>query len=80
VFDTNTISLAFPEANQLEVTLRETEEYHDNIQAKVNSESRAAELLASAVEHLDLCRISMENAREFKLLFDKGSFHSFFPL
>jgi hypothetical protein len=75
VFDTNDISLAFPEGNGLEVTLREAEEYHDKIQTKKESESRAAKLLASAVKHLDSCEISMRKASNYK---HERSFHSFF--
>ncbi|KAF8154213.1 hypothetical protein B0H34DRAFT_81316 [Crassisporium funariophilum] len=60
VFDGPTES--FPEDDRLEYDLHAAETQHDKIQANLNSESRAAELLARAVRHMDTCEHSMQEA------------------
>ena len=54
--------IAFPEDDRLEYDLHAEEKRHDQIQATLNSESRAAESLARAVRHMDACQGSMQEA------------------
>ena len=54
--------IAFPEDDRLEYDLHAEEKRHDQIQATLNSESRAAEILAGAVRFMDVCQSSMQEA------------------
>jgi hypothetical protein len=54
--------IAFPEDDRLEYDLHAEEKRHDQIQAALNSESRAAESLARAVRFMDACQSSMQEA------------------
>ena len=54
--------IAFPEDDRLEYDLHAEEKRHDQIQAILNSESRAAEILARAVRFMDSCQNSMQEA------------------
>jgi len=56
-----TIILAFPEDDRLEYAVIEATRKHEQAQARVNAESRAAELLAKATKAMSL---SHQNARE----------------
>ena len=56
------IMIAFPEDDRLEYDLHAEEKRHDQIQASLNSESRAAESLARAVRFMDACQSSMQEA------------------
>ena len=71
--------LAFPEDDRLEYDLHAEEKRHDQIQATLNSESRAAENLARAVRFMDACQSSMQEALGYSRY---GPFHSYcaFPL
>jgi len=60
VFDGPTES--FPEDDRLEYDLHAAEKHHDQLQAALNSESRAAEILARAVRYMDACQGSMQEA------------------
>jgi len=60
VFDGPTES--FPEDDRLEYDLHAEEKRHDQIQATLNSESRATENLARAVRFMDACQSSMQEA------------------
>ena len=79
VFHANTLLLitiafiAFPEDDRLEYDLHAEEKRHDQIQAALNSESRAAESLARAVRYMDACQSSMQEALGYSRY---GSFHS----
>jgi len=53
---------AFPEDDRLEYDLNAAVKRHEQVQAKLNSESRAAELLARAVRAMDLCQQNMQEA------------------
>lgn len=67
------LSLAFPEDDRLEYDLHAEEKRHDQIQATLNSESRAAESLARAVRYMDACQSSMQEALGYSRY---GLFHS----
>ena len=56
------VIIAFPEDDRLEYDLHAEEKRHDQIQATLNSESRAAENLARAVRFMDACQSSMQEA------------------
>ncbi|KAF8816955.1 hypothetical protein BYT27DRAFT_7229196 [Phlegmacium glaucopus] len=60
VFDGPTES--FPEDDRLEYDLHAAEKRHDQIQAGLNSESQAAEILARAVRYMDACQSNMQEA------------------
>lgn len=55
-------AIAFPEDDRLEYDLHAAEKHHDQLQAALNSESRAAEILARAVRYMDVCQGSMQEA------------------
>ena len=57
-----TATVAFPEDDRLEYDLHAAEKRHDQIQAALNSDSRAAEILARAVRYMDVCQSSMQEA------------------
>ena len=65
--------IAFPEDDRLEYDLHAEEKRHDQIQATLNSDSRAAESLARAVRFMDLCQSSMQEALGYSRY---GQFHS----
>jgi hypothetical protein len=69
--------IAFPEDDRLEYDLHAEEKRHDQIQAILNSESRAAETLARAVRFMDSCQNSMQEALGYSRY---GPYHSFFCL
>ena len=69
--------IAFPEDDRLEYDLHAVEKRHDQIQATLNSESRAAEILAIAARFMDACQSSMQEALGYSRY---GSFHSLFSL
>jgi hypothetical protein len=69
--------LAFPEDDRLEYDLHAEEKRHDQIQATINSESRAAESLARAVRYMDACQSSMQEALGYSRY---GPFHSYCAL
>ena len=54
--------IAFPEDDRLEYDLHAEERRCDQIQATLNSESRAAENLARAVRFMGACQSSMQEA------------------
>jgi hypothetical protein len=68
VFHANTllitpiVLIAFPEDDRLEYDFHAEEKRHDQTQATLNSESRAAESLARAVRFMDACQSSMQEA------------------
>ena len=66
--------IAFPEDDRLEYDLHAEEKRHDQIQATLNSESRAAESLARAVRFMDACQSSMQEALGYSRY---GPFHSY---
>ena len=66
--------LAFPEDDRLEYDLHAEEKRYDQIQATLNSESRAAECLARAVRFMDACQGSMQEALGYSRY---GAFHSY---
>ena len=66
--------IAFPEDDRLEYDLHAEEKRHDQIQATLNSESRAAENLARAVRYMDACQASMQEALGYS---HYGPFHSY---
>ena len=66
--------LAFPEDDRLEYDLHAEEKRYDQIQATLNSESRAAESLARAVRFMDACQGSMQEALGYSRY---GPFHSY---
>lgn len=66
--------LAFPEDDRLEYDFHAEEKRHDQIQATLNSESRAAESLARAVRFMDACQSSMQEALGYSRY---GLFHSY---
>lgn len=75
-----TIAIAFPEDDRLEDAVHAAEKPHNEIQAKFNSESRAANLLATAVGCMDRCQSSMQAALKYSTKIHYGLFHSlFFP-
>lgn len=53
---------AFPEDDRLEYEMHEAQKSHDDAQAKLNAESRAAELLARAARAMDACQQSVQEA------------------
>ena len=55
------IHLAFPEDDRLEYAVIEATKRHEQAQARINAESRAAELLAKATKAMSF---SHQNARE----------------
>ncbi|KAF9054108.1 hypothetical protein BJ165DRAFT_684302 [Panaeolus papilionaceus] len=55
-------SEAFPEDDRLEYEMHEAQKSHDDAQAKLNAESRAAELLARAARAMDACQQSVQEA------------------
>lgn len=59
------LAIAFPEDDRLEYELNAAEKRHDQIQATLNAESRAAEILARAVKYMDGCQSNMEEALEY---------------
>ena len=71
--------IAFPEDDRLEYDLHAEEKRYDQIQASLNSESRAAENLARAVRFMDACQSSMQEALGYSRY---GPLHSYcvFPL
>lgn len=71
VFDGPTES--FPEDDRLEDALHAAEKPHNEIQAKFNSESRAADLLATAVGCMDRCQSSMQAALKYSTKIHYGS-------
>ena len=68
------VFIAFPEDDRLEYDLHAEEKRHDQIQATLNSESRAAESLARAVRFMDACQSSMQEALGYSRY---GPFHSY---
>ena len=66
--------IAFPEDDRLEYDLHAEEKRHDQIQASLNSESRAAESLARAVRFMDACQSSMQEALGYSRY---GPYHSY---
>ena len=66
--------IAFPEDDRLEYDLHAEEKRHDQIQATLNSESRAAENLARAMRYMDECQASMQEALGYS---QYGPFHSY---
>ncbi|PPR05094.1 hypothetical protein CVT24_010081 [Panaeolus cyanescens] len=55
-------SEAFPEDDRLEYEMHEAQKSHDEAQARLNAESRAAELLARAARSMDACQQSVQEA------------------
>ena len=55
-----TTSIAFPEDDRLEYDLNAAEKRHDQTQAALNSDSRAAEILARAMRYMDVCQSIMQ--------------------
>ncbi|KAH9477103.1 hypothetical protein JR316_0011019 [Psilocybe cubensis] len=55
-------SEAFPEDDRLEYDLETVKRQYGEIQANLNAESRAAELLARAAKAMDLCQKNMQEA------------------
>jgi len=53
---------AFPEDDRLEYELMDAMKRHERIQATLNSESKAAELLARAVKAMDFAQRCMQEA------------------
>ena len=73
-FSSLLLHIAFPEDDRLEYDLHAEEKRYDQIQATLNSESRAAESLARAVRFMDACQGSMQEALGYSRY---GPFHSY---
>lgn len=53
---------AFPEEDQLEYAVIEAQQKYETLQSTLNSESRAAEILARAARTMDACQANMQQA------------------
>jgi hypothetical protein len=53
---------AFPEEDQLEYAVIEAQQKYEKLQSILNSESRAAEILARASRTMDACQANMQQA------------------
>lgn len=53
---------AFPEEDQLEYAVIEAQQKYEKLQSTLNSESRAAEILARAARTMDACQANMQQA------------------
>lgn len=56
---------AFPEDDRLEYDLNDAIKRHNNILGVMNSESRAAEILALAANQMDYCQANMKEALSY---------------
>lgn len=55
-------SESFPEEDRLEYAVIETQQKYEKLQSTLNSESRAAEILARAARTMDACQANMQQA------------------
>lgn len=55
-------SESFPEEDQLEYAVIEAQQKYEKLQSTLNSESRAAEILARAARTMDACQTNMQQA------------------
>lgn len=59
------VTTAFPEEDKLEYDVHDAHRKHEQAQAAVNTESRAAELLSRSVQAMESCLANMKEALSY---------------